>query len=257
MENNSAENQPVNSQKPKSKVIKIAASISAVVAAIALFVTNVDKIISIGTKWTRSPKESKTEIVITKEALIAAARELEQSEPNLPPEEQIVAKETSDSLKAEANNLPKPVSIQPTDSAPWLPIAFGELGQSEVAGASHNPRIIEYIKSAGSGLESQGDELPWVSFFVNWALQQAGIEGTNSGTARSWTKWGQEITSPQPGAVAVFKRRNHPYAGSVGFLLYESDTRVVCIMGNHANSVSIAALPKDLLLGYRWPKKPQ
>jgi hypothetical protein len=41
-----------------------------VVAAMAILFTNSDKIIAIIDKWTNAPKEAKTEIVITKEALI-------------------------------------------------------------------------------------------------------------------------------------------------------------------------------------------
>lgn len=64
------------------------------------------------------------------------------------------------------------------ESAPWLEIARGELGQREIKGDAHNPRILEYHQSVRGKITS--DETPWCSSFVNWAMEKAGIRGTDS-----------------------------------------------------------------------------
>ena len=85
-----------------------------------------------------------------------------------------------------------------TDS--WMDIARNELGQNEIAGSRDNPRIVDYHGS--TSLNASDDETPWCASFVNWVMEQAGIEGTDSAAAMSWADWGQssELT---PGAVVV------------------------------------------------------
>jgi len=46
------------------------------------------------------------------------------------------------------------------------------------------------------------DETAWCSSFVNWVLRQAGIRGTNSAAAASWTSWGQSCHA-RVGAITV------------------------------------------------------
>lgn len=99
---------------------------------------------------------------------------------------------------------------------PWLKIARQELDVKEMAGSSHNPKIIEYLKSTTLGRpDNEKDETPWCSAFVNWVLKQAGVEQrTNSAWARSWLEWGVPTDNPIPGTIAVFSRGAN--AGHVG-----------------------------------------
>src|SRR6185436_11178789 len=55
----------------------------------------------------------------------------------------------------------------------WMDIARAEIGQGEVAGSRHNPRILEY--HASTRLKPNTDEIPWCASFVNWVMQQAGF----------------------------------------------------------------------------------
>jgi hypothetical protein len=68
--------------------------------------------------------------------------------------------------------------------APWMAVAMREIGQKEIRGPEHNPRIIEY--HAATTLKASTDETPWCSSFVNWCLRQVSIAGTNSAAAVSW-----------------------------------------------------------------------
>lgn len=142
--------------------------------------------------------------------------------------------------------------------ASWMDIAVAEIGQSEIRGTQHNPRIIEY--HATTGLGAQSDEIAWCSSFINWCLHQVGITGTNSAAAISWLRWGQSSTA-RAGAVAVIynsSARNTSLSVSgnhVGFLVQESESHFRLLGGNQSNQVKISSYPKTAwqLKGYRWP----
>jgi uncharacterized protein (TIGR02594 family) len=138
-------------------------------------------------------------------------------------------------------------------SPQWLVIAMGEVGVKERSGAADNPRIVEYHRSTtlGPQLSSQ-DETPWCSSFVNWCMERAGIEGTDSAMARSWLKFGKKVTSPVPGDIVVFSR-GAPPSGHVGFFIRQSGTDVDILGGNQGDAVSIKEFPTARVIGYRRP----
>lgn len=135
----------------------------------------------------------------------------------------------------------------------WIEIAIMEIGQEEILGSKHNPRIVEYGKAVS--LEVSDDETPWCSIFINWCMKQAGIEGTGKANARSWLAWGNLLEKPQSGCVVVFRRGNSRWKGHVGFYIDEDTTRIKVLGGNQRNSVSYKWYNKQDLLGYRWPKE--
>lgn len=139
-------------------------------------------------------------------------------------------------------------------------IAIKEKGQKEFKGKNHNPVIIKY--HASTTLKSKTDETPWCSSFVNWVMQQAKIQGTNSAAAASWLNWGEKTTA-KAGAITII--RNGAAANSsltssgnhVGFLVKETATHYELLGGNQSNMVRVTPFPKSswTLRGYRWPKK--
>lgn len=153
----------------------------------------------------------------------------------------------------------RPVSATYPD-APWMAVAMGEMGQREIRGARHNPRIIEY--HATTGLRATTDETAWCASFVNWCLRQVGIAGTNSAAAASWLNWGQSITA-RGGAITVIHnpqaaRSSLTVSGNhVAFLVQETATHYVLLGGNQSNQVKISSYPKSSwqLRGFRWPNR--
>jgi uncharacterized protein (TIGR02594 family) len=161
---------------------------------------------------------------------------------------------------------------------PWYEIALRELA-AEVAesGNEAHPRILEYLATCSDLEEGEAerDSTPWCSAFVNWCLAQAGIAGTGSGWARSWSEWGEPIDPPRPGAIAVWARgRTSPeepvVTGHVSFFVEDRGESLLVLGGNQSDSVSLKTYPKrgyltdtvqagppvrELyeLLGYRWP----
>ncbi len=148
----------------------------------------------------------------------------------------------------------------PAEEFPWMPIAEGEKGVSEVPGMGNNSRVLEYLNATtnlGPSARSK-DETPWCSAFVNWCVSQAGLKGTRSALARSWLEWGIPITTPRRGCIVIFTRNK--IFGHVGFYIGETEKDILVLGGNQENpqthlyQVSEKYYSKSALLGYRIPK---
>jgi uncharacterized protein (TIGR02594 family) len=134
----------------------------------------------------------------------------------------------------------------------WYALAEAELGQAEVPGREHNPRILEYLEVAGFQ-DVQNDDDAWCAVFANWALIMAGHPGTQSRMARSFLGYGKTLAKPVKGCIVVLKRDNNPAQGHVGFFSHAKDKRVYLLGGNQSNKVSIASFPEGDVLAYRMP----
>lgn len=141
---------------------------------------------------------------------------------------------------------------KPMPQPPWMPVAWTELGQREIAGAGTNPRIAAYFRRAGHP-EIRDDETAWCAAFVGFCLEDAGLKSTRSLAARSYLTWGAATDLPVPGAITVLSRSSDPSLGHVGFLAGFTDTRVYLLGGNQSGSVSVAAFDRSRVLGFRLP----
>lgn len=127
-------------------------------------------------------------------------------------------------------------------------IAASQIGLSETG---QKAAIQEYLSNGGVNLDPA--VTAWCAAFVGATLKQAGMEGTGSNLARSYLDWGQAVTEPQKGDVAVFSRGdpNGPY-GHVGFFDgYNEDGTIRVLGGNQGDAVSYANYGADKLLGFR------
>jgi len=138
--------------------------------------------------------------------------------------------------------------MQHNTSPPYMRIAAGEYGVSEIAGARHNPRIIEY--HSATSLEATTDEVPWCSSFVNWVMAYAALPHTRSAMARSWLKWGVESATPKVNDIAVLSR-GAPPSGHVGFIVHITPSGVYLLGGNQNNRVNVTRYPISRLLQAR------
>ena len=136
----------------------------------------------------------------------------------------------------------------------WLDLARAEIGQKEIKGSKHNPRIVAYWHDAE--LNFKDDETPWCAGFVGAMLERAGVDGTGSGMARSYEKWGKKLSKPAPGAVVTFWRGSKSSgSGHVGF--YEGKDKhgnLMILGGNQSDAVNIKPFSRDRLTGFWWPK---
>lgn len=158
--------------------------------------------------------------------------------------------------------IAKPIPVPAPAGPSWLGKAKAELGVHEdSAKGKHNQRILEYHGT--TSLRARADEIAWCSSFVNWVMIQAGYKGTDSAMARSWLKWGTEITTPKEGAITVIKKKNatsDKATGSttgfhVAFYISSLPGHVRLLGGNQADQVKYSNFPlsKWDVKGYRWP----
>lgn len=137
---------------------------------------------------------------------------------------------------------------------PALEIALNEYGIKEGEGAANNPEVMKYFHEAGFS-EVAADEVSWCAAFVNWCQLKAGRNGTASLAARSFLQWGEKVTEPELGDIAVFWRTNPAsWQGHVGFYIKRDGTNVWVLGGNQSNQVNIIPYSGTRLLGYRRPK---
>jgi uncharacterized protein (TIGR02594 family) len=134
----------------------------------------------------------------------------------------------------------------------WLQVALLEIGQQELDGSRHNPRIVLY--HSATSLKATDDETPWCASFVGWCLLQAGIKGTGSAAARSYLAFGKAVGDrPALGDIAVFQRGANPAQGHVGFVLDCYGGIITLLNGNVQNRVCVSTFGVSRLLGYRRP----
>lgn len=147
-----------------------------------------------------------------------------------------------------------PLSIPPGEDLLWMHTARALIGTSEVAGAKHNPLIVQFHRA--TKLRAKDDETPWCAAFVCHCLEAAGVHSTRSAAARSYLTWGQRLAAPVYGCVAVLSRLGSPVHGHVGFFVGRRDGRIPRVQllgGNQGNAVSIASYPEERVLSYVWP----
>lgn len=132
---------------------------------------------------------------------------------------------------------------------PWMTTAEGQLGVTEIAGSRHNSSIIGYHATTGG---FKDDETPWCSSFINWSLKQAGIKGTNSARALSWSGWGQSLRNPAYGSIAIIDYGGGK--GHVGFVAgVNSIGSIVLLGGNQSNMVRYSYFSPSSISGYAYP----
>lgn len=161
-------------------------------------------------------------------------------------------KTPSDTIGWASHKYLRKVVAAPKSDFPWLAIALAEKGTHEFPGDADNPRVVEYLHSTNLGTPSWNeDETPWCSAFVNWCMEKAGYEGTDSAWAKSWLNWGKPVEKPVLGCVAVFTRGAG--GGHVGFYMSQTKTSIRLLGGNQSDAVSESPQDKARLLGYRLP----
>lgn len=144
--------------------------------------------------------------------------------------------------------------MTPSFQPPWLGHAWADLGMKEAPGSSSNPRILAYFRDAGHPRISSED-VAWCAAFVGACLARSGLQPSGSLMARSYLAYGDELTEPRLGALAVFSRGADQSLGHVGFVIGATASALLILGGNQSEAVSIEAFGMDRLLGLRWPHK--
>jgi uncharacterized protein (TIGR02594 family) len=92
----------------------------------------------------------------------------------------------------------------------------------------------------------------WCARFMNMVLQHSGYRGTGSDLARSFASYGQRVSGPQVGAIAVMGRRGG--GGHVGIISgIDSQGNPIMISGNNGNRVREAPISRGRIYAYVMP----
>jgi uncharacterized protein (TIGR02594 family) len=157
-----------------------------------------------------------------------------------------------------------PVEIAATEApakipdAPWISVAAREIGQSQIKGSHHNPRILEY--HACTSLHASNDETAWCSSFVNWCLLQVGIAGTKSAAAISWQHWGSHSSAKQGAITVIYSIHGAGRSASgyhVGFFFDDCGPHFRLLGGNQSHQVKVSRYPRSSwhIVAFRWPNQ--
>ncbi len=92
----------------------------------------------------------------------------------------------------------------------------------------------------------------WCADFMNLVLERSGMKGTSSSMAVSFASYGQRISGPRVGAIAVISRgRGASHVGIVTGV--DASGNPMIISGNHNNTVAEAPYPARRVIAYVWP----
>jgi uncharacterized protein (TIGR02594 family) len=91
----------------------------------------------------------------------------------------------------------------------------------------------------------------WCARFMNMVLQREGYRGTGSDMARSFASYGQRVSGPQVGAIAVMARRGGGHVGIISGI--DAQGNPIMISGNNGNRVREAPVSRGRIYAYVMP----
>ena len=91
----------------------------------------------------------------------------------------------------------------------------------------------------------------WCARFMNLVLQHSGYRGTGSDMARSFASYGQRVSGPQIGAIAVMGRRGGGHVGVVSGI--DPSGNPIVVSGNNGNRVREAPISRGRIYAYVMP----
>lgn len=91
----------------------------------------------------------------------------------------------------------------------------------------------------------------WCARFMNMVLQRSGYQGTGSDMASSFAGYGQRISGPQVGAIAVMGRRGGGHVGIVSGI--DASGNPIVISGNHGHRVAESVYSRGRVYAYVMP----
>ncbi|MBV9566015.1 MAG: TIGR02594 family protein [Bradyrhizobium sp.] len=91
----------------------------------------------------------------------------------------------------------------------------------------------------------------WCARFMNMVLERTGHHGTDSDMASSFAHYGQRVSGPQVGAIAVMGRRGGGHVGIITGI--DAHGNPVMISGNNGNRVREAPVSRGRIYAYVLP----
>ncbi len=128
--------------------------------------------------------------------------------------------------------------------------ALAEASDSPAVGFGLSSNVVsEARRYIGSNPTGRGRL--WCARFMNMVLQHSGLHGTGSDMARSFASYGQRISGPQIGAIAVMGRRGGGHVGVVSGI--DASGNPIVVSGNHGHRVAESVYPRGRIYAYVMP----
>jgi uncharacterized protein (TIGR02594 family) len=124
----------------------------------------------------------------------------------------------------------------------------GGIGSSSGFGSSNV--VAEARRYIGGNPTARGSL--WCARFMNMVLQHSGYRGTGSDMARSFANYGQRVSGPQVGAIAVMGRRGGGHVGVASGI--DASGNPIVVSGNNGNRVREAPVSRGRIYAYVLPR---
>ncbi len=123
-------------------------------------------------------------------------------------------------------------------------------GGAMASGFTSSSIVAEARRHLGGNPTGRGSL--WCARFMNMVLRHSGYRGTGSDMASSFAKYGQRISGPQVGAIAVMTRGRR--GGHVGVITgIDAKGNPIMISGNSGNRVREMPVPRGRIYAYVMP----
>jgi uncharacterized protein (TIGR02594 family) len=122
-------------------------------------------------------------------------------------------------------------------------------GMVTSAGFGSSDIVTEARRYIGGNPTSRGSL--WCARFMNMVLERSGHHGTGSDMASSFAHYGQRVSGPQIGAIAVMARRGGGHVGVVSGI--DASGNPIVVSGNNGNRVREAVLSRSRIYAYVIP----
>ena len=127
--------------------------------------------------------------------------------------------------------------------------ALAEASDSPAAGFGSSNMVSEARRYIGGNPTGRGSL--WCARFMNMVLQHSGLRGTGSDMASSFAHYGQRVSGPQIGAIAVMGRRGGGHVGVVSGI--DASGNPIVVSGNHGHRVAESVYPRGRIYAYVIP----
>jgi uncharacterized protein (TIGR02594 family) len=127
--------------------------------------------------------------------------------------------------------------------------ALAEASDSPAAGFGSSNVVAEARRYIGGNPTGRGSL--WCARFMNMVLQHSGLHGTGSDMASSFAHYGQRVSGPQIGAIAVMGRRGGGHVGVVSGI--DASGNPIVVSGNHGHRVAESVYPRGRIYAYVMP----
>ena len=124
-------------------------------------------------------------------------------------------------------------------------------GMASSGGFGGSSTVVSAARSFIGGGNPTGRRSLWCARFMNMVLERTGHHGTGSDMARSFASYGQRVSGPQVGAIAVMGRRGGGHVGVVSGV--DAQGNPIVISGNNGNRVRESAVSRGRVYAYVMP----